>query len=95
MVYKGINLKGYLEIIDYALKLEGKEQEEFVETFAHTGPYALQNVGYYSGYFPEDKAKQILEVFKTAHPIFGRLRPSPEQALEMGKALGEKAKRDA
>jgi hypothetical protein len=30
---------------------------------------------------------KIQEVFKTAHPIFGRTSPTPEEAMNMGKKM--------
>ena len=74
MIYKGKKLSTYTEIIDVALSLKGKEQREFVGEYAKTGPHALQNIGYVSGYYPADKANKIMEVFQTAHPIFGSRR---------------------
>lgn len=95
--YKGQKFEKFTEIIEHALSLKSSWQEEFVEAYAKSGPYALQNVGYVSGYYPSEKAQEILRVFKTAHPIFGtRTNVSPEEALAAGKALGEQAKnRDA
>ena len=91
MNYQGKELKTYPEIIDYALSLKGKEQADFVEAYAKTGPHALSNVGYFSGYYDAAKARKIMYVFKTAHPIFGTRRPDPEEAFEAGKALGKQA----
>lgn len=88
--YKDKNLATYPEIIDYALGLEGAEQEAFVEAYAQTGPHALANVGYFSGYYENKTADRIMEVFKTAHPIFGRRHPSAEEALRQGAALAER-----
>lgn len=80
------------DIIDKALSLEGAEQREFVKEFCALGPYARQNVGYFSGYYNEEKARKIMEVFETSHPIFGSHRPSAQEAYEMGKSLGKTAK---
>lgn len=93
MIYKGINLETYPQIIDFALNLDPIEQEQFVEAYARTGPHALANIGYFSGYYDSAIALKIQEVFKTAHPIFGRRMPSPEEAFEMGQRLGEAARK--
>lgn len=87
MRYKEKDLKTYAEIIDYALALKGEAQREFVEAYAKTSPYALQNVGYFSGYYDSKTGLRIQRVFKTAHPIFGRRIPSPDEAFEAGKKL--------
>ena len=88
MKYKDMDLDTYPKIIDYALSMEGDEQEKFVKVYAATGPYALQNVGYYSGYSGAEKMAKIQEIFKTAHPIFGRTIPTAEEAISMGKKMG-------
>lgn len=93
MIYKGKNLKTYLEIIDFALALPKKEQNQFVKAYAETGPFALQNVGYFVGYYDAKMAKKIMTVFKTAHPIFGKMVPNAKLALKLGKMMGEKAKK--
>jgi hypothetical protein len=49
----------------------------------------LQNIGYYTGYFDNDKADRVMELFETEHPIFGKTHPSPEEAFRLGKAFGE------
>lgn len=72
MTYKGIDLPTYPEIIDYALKLRGKAQKEFVKAYANNGKYALVNIGYFSGYYGPRKMAKIQKIFNTEHPIFGR-----------------------
>jgi hypothetical protein len=89
MKYKGKDLDTYTKIIDYALSLPADEQEIFVKAYASTGPYALQNVGYFSGYYGSDMMAKIQEIFKTAHPIFGRTSPTPEEAINIGKAMAK------
>jgi hypothetical protein len=89
MEWKGKKLEGYREIVDLALKLEGAEQEEFVEKYCSTGVYARQNIGYVSGYYDNDTADKIMKIFKTAHPIFGTKHPAPEEAFEMGKRMAQ------
>lgn len=93
MEWKGKKLNKYDEIIEFALKLEGAEQAEFVEAYAKSGPYALQNIGYWSGYYDRKTADRIMDVFKTAHPIFGRRHVEPEEAFKMGKLMGQAARK--
>jgi hypothetical protein len=87
--WKGQKLNGYQEIVALALKLEGTEQEEFVEAYCRSGVYARQNMGYISGYYDRETSDKIMKIFKTAHPIFGTTHPEPKDAFEMGKKLGE------
>jgi hypothetical protein len=90
--YKGKTLEKYNEIIDYALSLSGVEQKEFVDAVEATGPHALSNIGYWSGYFSDEMAEKIQSVFRTEHPIFGKKRPTTEEALALGEKIGTKAK---
>lgn len=93
MNWRGKELKTYPEIIDCALALEGENQRQFVDEYKKTGgPCALQNVGYFAGYYDTRTAERILEIFETKHPIFGAKMPSAKDAYEMGLAAGAKAK---
>jgi hypothetical protein len=51
----------------------------------------LQNIGYYTGYLPRDRALKVLELFGTEHPIFGHFERdiSPDKALKAGMAISE------
>jgi hypothetical protein len=46
------------------------------------------NLGYFAGYYDTETAQRVLTLFKAAHPIFGTVAPTPEQALEAGYRLG-------
>lgn len=86
----GLTFSRYSDLIGHVLKLPKDEQEKFVEAYAKTGPYALQNLGYISGYYDDETCLKIQEIFKTAHPIFGNRIPTTEEAFEAGKKLGKK-----
>lgn len=90
--FAGKTFEKWPEIIEYGLTLIGPDQDEFVEAVAKIGPYALQNIGYMSGYYDTKTADRIMEVFKTSHPIFGRRHPDPAEAFEKGyeMAAGKK-----
>lgn len=93
--WKGKRLSTVPEIIDTGLKIKDPErQKEFVDLVETScGPHALSNVGYFAGYYDTEKAKQILKVFRTHHPIFGKEWPDkPVDAFAMGVAMGEKAR---
>ena len=47
------------------------------------------NIGYITGYYDTETQERVNRLFHTTHPIFGDERPSPEEAFEMGKHLGE------
>lgn len=85
--YKNKTYETYDAIIDAALELKGEEQRAFVEAYSATGAFAKQNLGYFSGYYPNEKRLEILRVFETSHPIFGTAPVSPEQADAMLEKL--------
>ena len=49
----------------------------------------LENLGYYAGHYSDETQKRVNRLFKTEHPIFGKVRPTAEEAFEAGKKLGE------
>jgi hypothetical protein len=53
----------------------------------------LSNVGYFSGYYSSETAKNILEWLGAAHPIFGASHASgtlkPEEAFKAGVTMGQ------
>jgi hypothetical protein len=53
----------------------------------------LSNIGYTTGYMTHAQADQVLELFDTEHPIFGKTHPSAEEAYRMGLEYGEAAKK--
>ena len=48
-----------------------------------------QNIGYYSGYYGKETSQRVLDLYMTAHPVFGRRKPTSEEALEAGRNLAE------
>lgn len=50
----------------------------------------LSNIGYVTGYFSHEEADNIMELFDTEHPVFGRQHPSAEEAYRMGHEYGER-----
>jgi hypothetical protein len=51
----------------------------------------LANIGYCSGYCDHALADQIMKLYETEHPIFGRTHPTPEEALRLGIEHGKKS----
>lgn len=64
------------ETLDTALKLKGKEQEEFAEAvMAHlkeVGGHGASNLGYFIGYYDAKDRKKLQKLFPVEHPIFGK-----------------------
>jgi hypothetical protein len=42
------------------------------------------NLGYYAGYYDDATAQRVLALFGAAHPIFGAVRPTAEEAFAAG-----------
>lgn len=53
---------------------------------------AMQNLGYFAGYYDQETASKVYEFFGVEHPFFGKKFPTPEEAFEMGKKWGEAMK---
>lgn len=50
------------------------------------------NLGYYAGYYNHETRIRVEELFKCAHPVFGKAKdgvPTPEEAFEMGKKMAQ------
>jgi len=47
-------------------------------------------IGYMSGYYDQETAERIWELFSTEHPIFHKTWPTWDEAFNMGKDLGKK-----
>jgi hypothetical protein len=50
------------------------------------------NLGYFAGYYDKETAERVFKLFNCHHPIFGTEWPTPAEAFEAGKKLGEKMK---
>ena len=89
MIWKGKKLKTYGDIGNALKEFKSPEEaREFMRLYSETTPHAYANVGYITGYFDGETAARLQEWCQTSHPIFGRTRPTPEQAIEAGKKLG-------
>ncbi len=57
------------------------------------------NIGYFAGYYSNEVRARVEELISCYHPIFGaiahRKPPTPDEALKMGMAMGEKSKTGA
>ena len=90
MNFKGCELRTLREIIDFGLAIKDEtEQKEFVKEVRLSGPFALQNVGYFAGYYDRETKHKIFKVFGTAHPIFGTHDVDSDEAFAAGKLIGK------
>jgi len=57
------------------------------------------NLGYWAGYYSNETRARVERLFRCEHPYFGSIAkngpPSPEQALAIGVALGERARKES
>jgi len=71
-----------------------EEAREFMRLYRDENVYAATNVGYVAGYYSSLERKRIQEWFGVAHPIFGTGEVSGEEAFDLGKRLGEQARKE-
>lgn len=94
MEWKGHKLETIGDLMDKGIDAceTREEAEEFMKQYRAENPHAYANVGYVSGYYGREDMVRIQDWFQTAHPIFGRSAPSPEEAFAAGQKLGEAAR---
>lgn len=102
--WKNRALHNWEEALQAALLVAPHEVEAFLEAFRLAGcepDTALNNIGYWTGYYAYEDANEMLQKLRTVfgpklrHPIFGDQLPAdPAEALMIGMALGEAAKVD-
>ena len=98
MIWKGAELLKMDDIFTAALTVKTKEEaEKFIDGYVACGAVdrtqALDNIGYYAGYFREKERRFVAEMFGAMHPYFGEnFNPTPTEAFEAGMKLGEELK---
>lgn len=53
---------------------------------------ARNNIGYMTGYHDRETAERVLRLYKTAHPVFGKKRPTARKAFALGQLYGASSK---
>jgi len=46
------------------------------------------NLGYFAGYYDTTTRDRVDRLYGAMHPIFGRSKPTAEEAFEIGKTIG-------
>lgn len=95
MIWKGQHLERLGQYLDAvcAIYKKGDQQEaiEFTDLYLAENKYALENIGYLSGYCEKETMVGILQLFGVSHPVFGgpaaAAATTPERAFELGKGL--------
>ena len=67
-----------------------EEAQEFMRLYRQDSPHADVNIGYLSGYYGATEMRRIQDWFGVEHPVFGLRQPTPEEAFEAGRQLGER-----
>jgi hypothetical protein len=101
------NMMSVAEMVSLALKDGTKEKaqqivqwrvDEMVKLLDYEANEArqltLRGIGYYTGYMDNETADEVMDLFETEHPVFGRTHPTPEEAFRLGRELGEKMKKE-
>lgn len=47
-----------------------------------------ENLGYWAGHYDDETQERVNRLFKTEHPVFGKRKPTAEEAFEAGKTWG-------
>jgi len=93
MIWKGQTLDTIGQYLDAicAIYKKGDQQEaiEFTGLYLAENEYALENIGYISGYCEPETMVGILKLFGVRHPVFGGPKEmaamTPERAFEIGR----------
>ncbi|KKN58402.1 hypothetical protein LCGC14_0552150 [marine sediment metagenome] len=91
-VWRGKHLEKMGQIMDAAVAITTREEaQEFLTAYQATCTkpgVAAANIGYAAGYYSQDTAQRLYELFSVEHPIFGRNRPTSDEAFQAGLKLG-------
>ena len=91
-----MTIKAQDEADAYLEKLVAAHIEETGDTREKALAIQRSNLAYYAGYYSAETRARVELLFKCAHPVFGAIvekgQPTPEEAFEMGRKLGEKVR---
>lgn len=79
----------YCEVLQNIAK---EDAAEFMTAVRASGPNAASNIGYMTGYFSDQRAKELREWLGVVHPIFGAENPTPGDAFREGFRLGKESR---
>ena len=92
LIWKEKELRTIGEIGDALCALESRDEaQEFMKAYSAVNVHAYVNVGYISGYYDSETMLRIQDWCETAHPVFGRTAPTPEEAFSMGQRMIQEA----
>ena len=91
MEWKGKELRTIGDLMTYGINkcATPEEAQEFMRIFRAETEHADANIGYLSGYYGSDDMRRIQQWFGCAHPIFGTVVPTMEEAFEAGKKMAQ------
>lgn len=70
-------------LVEHHMRISGHTREQAIAI-------ERQNLGYYAGYYDAETAARVYRLFQAAHPIFGRARPTPEEAMTAGRRWADR-----
>lgn len=73
----------YATYIQRSLKKEPRKDGMTAEEIAKI------NIGYFAGYYDSETMRRVNELFKTRHPVFGKIVPMATEALQAGMTLAK------
>ncbi|HEY3923427.1 MAG TPA: hypothetical protein VGL75_02615 [Acidothermaceae bacterium] len=89
-MWKGSTIRTIGELTDAVATITSREEGvEFMAAYFAVNVHAAENVGYVAGYHDAETRHRIHEFTDTAHPIFGRGDPTPEEAFDAGRRVVE------
>lgn len=66
-----------------------EEAAEFMALYRAESEHANENIGYLTGYYEQETASRLRDLFDVSHPIFGRTTPTVDEALVAGRKMAE------
>jgi hypothetical protein len=88
---------GVIVTKEQAAALVKQETQEAAEFYRITEEEArtalLTNIGHVTGYLPDEQADNVMDLFETEHPVYGRQHPAAEEAYRMGQEYANRKRR--
>lgn len=85
---------GQITTKEQAAALVAEEVAEMVERYNVSAEEAkktlLSNIGYVTKYLSHKQADNVMDLFETEHPAYGRQHPSAEEAYRLGHEYAER-----
>lgn len=95
MYWNGRNLDTYEDLFHIVNNINSKEEaQEFLAAYRQVNSSAEEVIGWMIGDVDRELGNKIIEWFECEHPLFGKIFPTPEEALKKGIEAGVEMKTD-